>query len=296
MKNSASNIGDKIKEERLKKNLTQAQLAGDIISRNMLSLIEKGKALPSLETLEHIANTLNLPAGYFLTSDETTEALYHKISSISRAKSLYREKRYEECADICRSVPFDDEMNALLAECELRTASVEMDRFHLKSAASHLKVASAIADKTVYLSADFMGTVTACEFFISCATENIDTEKLGRIAARENRVPPGFFGFLAILAHFDKGDPDTALTLANSFPFLTKDRFRYLRAKQHIMDFKYSKALEILLDLENSRELGFITKYRVYADIEACYENKREFENAHKYSNLKHRMLEAFTK
>lgn len=296
MKNSASSIGEKIREERLKKNLTQASLAEGAISRNMLSLIEKGKALPSLETLEHIANILDLPAGYFLAGDETTEALYQKVSCVSRAKTLFREKRYEECADVCRGVPFDDELNALLAECELRIAELEMGRFHLKSASAHLKTAGSIADRTLYLSADFKGTVAACQFFISCAAGSIDTEKLGRIAAKENRVPPGFFGFLAVLAHFDKGDADTALTIANSFPFLTKDRYLYLKAKQHIMDFKYSKALELLLELEGSPELGFITKYRIYADIEACYENKREFENAYKYSGLKHKMLEAFTK
>ena len=41
-------IGEKIKALRISKRMTQSELAGDQITRNMLSLIENGSALPSL--------------------------------------------------------------------------------------------------------------------------------------------------------------------------------------------------------------------------------------------------------
>ena len=44
------NIGEKIKELRMRRRMTQADLAGDTVSRNMVSLIENGSALPSLQT------------------------------------------------------------------------------------------------------------------------------------------------------------------------------------------------------------------------------------------------------
>lgn len=294
MKNSVNNVGERIRIERLRANLTQAELAGERISRNMLSIIEAGKALPSLETLEFIANKLDLPAGYFLCNDAATEELYLKVDVVTKAKKLFSDKKFSECVEVCKKLPFDDEMNALLAECELKLASADIDLFHLTSAHEHLSAAKNAADRTIYLSSEFKDTVEAVQFFISCATSDIDTDKLGKLSRRKSRISAGTFGYLAVLAYCDKGDFDTAEKLIGSFPFLTKDEFSYFKAKKHIRDFKYAKAIAILLELENSKTLSFITKYRILADIESCYENKRDFENAYLYSTAKHKMLEAF--
>ena len=48
-----------------KREMTQKELAGDTISRNMLSLIESGIAYPSLETLLCLSQILNVNPGYF---------------------------------------------------------------------------------------------------------------------------------------------------------------------------------------------------------------------------------------
>jgi transcriptional regulator with XRE-family HTH domain len=54
-------IGQKIKTLRTEKNLTQEQLAEKAgISIDFLSLIERGRNAPSLESLEKIANALNI--------------------------------------------------------------------------------------------------------------------------------------------------------------------------------------------------------------------------------------------
>jgi len=293
-KTSASCIGEKIRIERLRANMTQSQLAEGCISRNMLSLIESGKALPSIETLEHIANLLNMPAGYFICADEATEDLYVKINVVSKAKRMFSDKKYEECIELCKKLPFDDEMNSLLAESELKLAELNIEKYMLTSASLHLDAAMSASERTIYLSSEFKNTVEAIKFFITCAACDIDTDKLGKLARRENRIAAGIFGYLAILSYCDKGDIETADKLVSSFPFLTKDEFSYYKAKKHIIDFKYSKALEILLQIENSKTLAFISKYRILADIEMCYENKRDFESAYRYSTLKHKMLEAF--
>ena len=63
-------IGKKIKARRTELSITQAALAGDKISRNMLSLIESGSAMPSIETAEYIAQKLNLPLSYLFSEGE----------------------------------------------------------------------------------------------------------------------------------------------------------------------------------------------------------------------------------
>ena len=69
------NLGEKIKAARLERHMTQKDVVGDYITRNMLSKIENGSATPSVKTLEYLAGALGLPAGYFMndsTGDELT--------------------------------------------------------------------------------------------------------------------------------------------------------------------------------------------------------------------------------
>ena len=48
-------LGDKLRQARLDAGLTQRQLCGDRITRNMLSQIENGLARPSMQTLRYLA-------------------------------------------------------------------------------------------------------------------------------------------------------------------------------------------------------------------------------------------------
>ena len=64
-----SQLGQRIKERRKKLGMTQAQLCGDYMTRNMLSRIETGDANPSLDTLMFISRKLKMPPSYFLCRD-----------------------------------------------------------------------------------------------------------------------------------------------------------------------------------------------------------------------------------
>ena len=60
-------LGKRIKEERLKLNLTQSQLAEDIdISDSYMSYIERGEKSLSLETLISLTNRLGVSVDYLL--------------------------------------------------------------------------------------------------------------------------------------------------------------------------------------------------------------------------------------
>lgn len=59
-------LGQKLKQARLEMGLSQRQLCGDEITRNMLSLIENGSAQPSMDTLRYLAGRLQKPVSYFL--------------------------------------------------------------------------------------------------------------------------------------------------------------------------------------------------------------------------------------
>lgn len=65
-------LGEKIRAARLEAGLTQRQLCGEEITRNMLSQIEHDTAKPSMKTLMYLAQQLGKPAGYFLEEETLT--------------------------------------------------------------------------------------------------------------------------------------------------------------------------------------------------------------------------------
>ena len=65
-------LGKRIKEARLARKMTQADVVGDFITRNMLSQIESGTANPSVKTLTYLAKVLQLPVNYLLPDELET--------------------------------------------------------------------------------------------------------------------------------------------------------------------------------------------------------------------------------
>ena len=51
-------LGQKLRLARQEAGLSQRQLCGEVITRNMLSQIENGTAKPSMETLRYLAGRL----------------------------------------------------------------------------------------------------------------------------------------------------------------------------------------------------------------------------------------------
>ena len=59
-------LGSLLKQARLEAGLSQRQLCGEEITRNMLSRIENGSARPSMGTLRYLAARLGKPVSFFL--------------------------------------------------------------------------------------------------------------------------------------------------------------------------------------------------------------------------------------
>ena len=82
-------IGEKIRELRIKKGMTQRELAGDKITRNMLSLIESGNASPSIQTLLYLSERLETSIAYFFSESERDIALFQKMEVIDELKENF---------------------------------------------------------------------------------------------------------------------------------------------------------------------------------------------------------------
>src|SRR5256885_8711552 len=66
---NAKALGQRIRQLRIRKGMTQQDLAGDDYSKSYISAIEQGKTRPSLEALQRMASRLEVPAGMLLDPD-----------------------------------------------------------------------------------------------------------------------------------------------------------------------------------------------------------------------------------
>ena len=95
------NIGDKIKQLRKARKMTLADVAGDRITKGMLSLIENGKAQPSMESLQHIASQLGIDVAELMQSENHQEIkeLYGQVEKLRAAlRKEYDKKAFVEKA------------------------------------------------------------------------------------------------------------------------------------------------------------------------------------------------------
>lgn len=147
------NIGEKIKSIRTEKMMTQAELAGSQVTRNMLSMIEKGKAVPSIPTLNYLAEKLKVSPG-FLLADEAEEFTFRKTEDMADIRLSYGAQNYRICFDLCRKMENrhgrDDEIALIMAECALGIAREELFADQVRSACEWFDTAAMYSKETSY--------------------------------------------------------------------------------------------------------------------------------------------------
>uniref|UniRef100_UPI003F891288 helix-turn-helix domain-containing protein n=1 Tax=Bacillus manliponensis TaxID=574376 RepID=UPI003F891288 len=90
-------LGEKIRTLRKEKKLTQSALAGEELTKSMLSQIENGKATPSMKTLHYIADKLGCEPSYLLEEDSDFASLVHEM------KQLIQKREYKKVYETLHS-------------------------------------------------------------------------------------------------------------------------------------------------------------------------------------------------
>ena len=122
-------IGEKLRQARLEMGLSQRQLCGDVITRNMLSQIENGSARPSMDTLIYLAGQLGRPVSFFL--EET--AVSGNAAVMERARKAYAQGELFQAEAFLQEYhgpdgAFDDEYGLLKTLILLSRAERALDR------------------------------------------------------------------------------------------------------------------------------------------------------------------------
>lgn len=134
-------IGEKLKQARLEAGLSQRQVCGDTITRNMLSLIENGSARPSMDTLKFLAAQLGKSVSFFL---EETSVETPNPQVMGDARQAYVAHDYEQLIAILGTYQgpdplFDEEMWYLSALAFLGRAEELLRTGNTKAALSLLE-------------------------------------------------------------------------------------------------------------------------------------------------------------
>lgn len=265
------NIGEKIKSLRIKKDMTQSEIAGEVVSRNMVSLIENGKAAPSLQTLEAIAEKLKVSVA-FLTAEPNERDALLKNEMIADVRLAFARKDYRICADLCRSLyekgQYDDELELIFSESLLENAVEAFSADRIRACCQLLDEAVFHANKTVYYTEHI---ITAAWLYFeyfgllspSLVSENLETGFApGEVAP--NRVYCRYIR--AILDEtYDsfaprENDPPCAILLA-----------LHMQALSHMRKGDYEAASACLSEILRSDEtLPGVVMYHVFGDMEEC--------------------------
>lgn len=146
---SSTELGKRIKEARLAKKLTQAEVVGDFITRNMLSQIESGTALPSVKTLQYLSKVLEVPMSQLMPEDEPSP---DGASDYMTVRRLFENKDFSAVLGHQDIPGFTDELTALRARSCLALAQAADggDVAALQQAAEYAKKAAQLSDAGLF--------------------------------------------------------------------------------------------------------------------------------------------------
>lgn len=257
-------LGKRLKQARLEAGLSQRQLCGDEITRNMLSLIENGSARPSMDTLQYLAGRLGKPMSYFLeeaTVNSPNQALMEQARSAAPAEAIVLLKNYQAPDPV-----FDRERWLLEALACLALAEQALSDGRTVYAASLLEQASKAGCHTPYYTED-----TERRRLLLChRAKALPAQDLAALL-------PDYTYELMLRAEaaLAAGDPTRCGRLLDVVDNRQRDWY-FLRAEAFLAEKNYTAAAEHYQNAEGSPQ--------VFARLEECYRELEDYKMAYFYA------------
>jgi len=143
-----ASLGERIRARRKELGLTQAQLGGRELTKGFISLVEKGRAKPSLETLLLLAQRLQQPVAYFLEQGSALGAKALRVTLASGWTTL-QQGDYTRAAGIFQdALPLAQAQGdeRALAECHIGLGSALANLRQVDVAREHIDRGAALAE------------------------------------------------------------------------------------------------------------------------------------------------------
>lgn len=288
-------LGERIRRLRTLRGMTQSALVEGTVSRNMLSMIESGAAMPSLETLLSFAEKLGVPVGYFF-ADENEERLYKKKQLADDIYFLIKSGKYDDAARMCDLIGDDFEMTYLAIKCRMALGEAYLREYRLATATvcfdSALSGCRAlpIPENSIILACEYV------QLLIDAVYADVIPDELTDSARFGTAVPADFLSYAYSLKLIAKGDLDGAAAIAGT-GIMRPFHSLHIRALFLMKGASYSDAarmLDLALTLPDSD--GFFSRYLLLSDLENCHKYIGDFKSAYDISTSRMEMLALFSK
>lgn len=247
-------IGEKIRQSRQALGLSQRQLCGEKITRNMLSQIENGSARPSMDTLSYLAGQLGKPVSYFL--DETALASPN-ADRMAAARAAFAAQSYPEVMHI-------------LSDFAKPDAVFEAERGHLENC-SLLALAQQAFDRGQSpLAMQLLARIDPENLYFSPDLKRKYQILFGILPDAEDRE-------LLLRAEYalKAGDAERAICYLNAVEDRESSRRNLLCGKAYFAQKDYKKAIPCLQNAEKADPKACLTA------LETCFRELGDFENAY---------------
>ena len=260
-------LGEKIKQARLALGLSQRQLCGDVITRNMLSLIEAGRARPGMDTLTYLAGRLGKPISYFLEEQAVT---FPNQPIMDTARKFYAVGAYKQVIDAledyCPDGIFDSEKGLLDALCRIELARKALEQGKPAYAAVLLEQAGQVSSpyysdalerQRLLLMAQALPEKTVA--LVQALPGDFDRELLMRARAA-----------------FQQGDHDRCIALANAAQESPERELLYGQAASAKGDFANAKTRLHRAEATFPKQCAPL--------LERCYRELEDYKMAYEYA------------
>lgn len=287
-------IGEKIRRLRLSKMMTQSDLAGDQITRNMLCSIERGTALPSLPTAVYLAERLGVPVG-FLFAKEGEEFLYRKMLAMPNIRRAFAAGDFSGCLALLRSTfseERDDELLLICAESEFGFAKAAFEEGRFRRAAAAFDRALLAAEKTIYDTTAISGRTAVYFRYLTNVSPTLASDVLTeQTVANARAFGDEFCEYSMALDALENGrDGEVAAYLERQKDSLYAAR---IRALVMMKNEDYGQAQASLEALLNRQELTVgALLYEVFGDLELCCRKNDDYKRAYEFSSSRIGLLE----
>lgn len=264
-------MGERIRQARQEAGLSQRELAGEMMTRNMLSALEHDGANPSIGTLKYLAEKLCKPMGYFLGEDlpKIPEA-----EEMSRARNAFAAGRQRDCLTFLEGLESEEfrlerELMVALAAMELARQAIEQKR--LPYANALLQQSREAAWENPYF-----GEEGQRKWLMLAAQA---ARKPSERAALADRIS-GVDELLAMKAQvaLERGNIKKAQALLDAME-QRSNGWNWLRAEAYFAQKEYAKAAQYYRRAEET--------HPVAKRLEICYRELEDYKMAYYYATKK---------
>lgn len=258
-------LGEKLRQARMEAGLSQKQLCGEEITRNMLSLIENGSAKPSMKTLQYLAGRLGKNISYFL---EETAVLSPNQPIMEAARQLYDSGSFTEADQVLAQYRapdpvYDREKEILWVSLRLELAkeAIRQGRFlYAADLLNQTPVATAYCDEALnrrrlLILGNIPGQTVVSHL------PSLDEELLIRAAEA-----------------LSAGNPEKAAHLLEAMEHHSMPKWHFLRGQICLQEQNWEQAAAHLLNVEKD------FPKQVFPMLEICYRELGNFRKAYEYA------------